>query len=326
MADDFGYLNARIRARRGEFLPESFFKEGLRVDFSDFLRLLAESPYGAHLAGENLPDVDRAVAGHFAERVADLRTLASGEAREAMTLLFMRADLANIKSILRAKATGRSSEEVQAQLVGGSLPESLLQPLIEAPDAAAMAQVLVLPGHPVAKALREAARTSSDAIEVEMLLDRLFLADLVRRARAFEGAFAAYFQTELEVTNLATAFKLASLGEADSPERYFIPGGQYVTATLFGRIAAGEVEAVDELGSTPLAALAGARALSDLERAARCLLLERAGRGALDVMGPGLALEYVRRKEWEGARIRLLARRAYYALPAEPFEKEVTCA
>jgi V/A-type H+/Na+-transporting ATPase subunit C len=43
MADDFGYLNARVRARRGTLLKESFFQEALDLSFPDFLRLLSES-------------------------------------------------------------------------------------------------------------------------------------------------------------------------------------------------------------------------------------------------------------------------------------------
>ncbi len=325
MADDFGYLGARVRSRRGELLPESFFTEALSVGFSDYLRMLAETPYGAYLTGEALADVDRAVSELFRRRVADLEGLASGEAREALRLLFLRADLANVKAILRAKATGRPAEEVRARLLGGSLPEPVLAALLEAGDAAGMAQALVLPGHPLARALRRAAAEAADAFEAELLLDRYFLAELVREAGRYGGAFAEYFKDELELTNLATAFKLAALGGAEEPERYYVPGGRYLNRALFARIAGGEVEAVDELQSTPLAPFAGVRDLAELERRARCFLLGRAARAATDVLGPGLVLDYVRRREWEGARVRLLARRAYYGLPAQAVEREVTC-
>ncbi len=325
MADDFGYLGARVRSRRAEILPESFFAEAAEVGFEDFLRMLAETPYGAHLTGEGLSDVDRAVRETYAARVADLEGLASGEAKEALRLLFLRSDLANIKAILRGKAAGRPSEEIKARLSGGSLPEPVIQALLESPDPASMAQVLVLPGHPLAKALRKAASESSDPFEVESLLDRYFLSELVREAARFGGPFAEYFKDELDLTNLSTAFKLAAIGGAEDPERYFVPGGRYVNLALFKRIASGETEAVDELQNTPLAAFAGVRDLTELERRARCYLLGRAARAATDVLGPGLVLDYVRRREWEGARIRLLARRAYYRLPAEAVKREVTC-
>ncbi len=325
MADDFGYLGARVRSRRGELLPESFFAEAMEVGFDDFLRMLSETPYGAHLTGEALADVDHAVSATYADRVQDLERLASGEAKEALRLLFLRADLANLKAILRGKAAQRPSEEIRARLAGGSLPEPLLNALLEAPDAATMAQVLVLPGHPLAKALRKAAAEARDPFEVELLLDRYFLSELAKEAARFGGPFAEYFKDELELTNLSTAFKLAALGVEDDAERYFVPGGRYLNLALFKRIASGETEAIDELQSTPLAEFAGVRDLTELERRARCYLLRRAARGATDVLGPGLALDYVRRREWEGARLRLLARRAYYRLPAEAVKREVSC-
>jgi V/A-type H+/Na+-transporting ATPase subunit C len=34
-------------------------------------------------------------------------------------------------------------------------------------------------------------------------------------------------------------------------------------------------------------------------------------------------LDFIRRKEWEAARIRLLARRAYFDLPADAVAKEI---
>ena len=84
MADDFAYLNARVRVRRGTLLKESFFQEALDLSFADFLRLLSETVYGGELAGQGLPDVDRAVLRTQAKLVGDLPRLVTGEAREAV--------------------------------------------------------------------------------------------------------------------------------------------------------------------------------------------------------------------------------------------------
>lgn len=324
VADDFGYLDARVRARRAELLPEGFFTEALRVNFADFLRLLAETPYGAHLAGEGLADVDRAVAAYFDARVADLPALASGDAARALRLLFLRADLVNLKAILRAKQAGRPLEEVRARLAGGTLPRPLLEALLEAPDLASMAQLMVLPGHPLAAAMRAAARVG-DPLRAEVVLDRAFFAAVLKEAREIGGLLADYFQLEVDLTNLGTALKLAAMGMKEGLEDYYVPGGRYVTPALFHRIAQGEPGALAELADTPLAPVAQAQDLKTFERAARCLLLALAAKGRYDVLGPGLALDFVRRKEWEAARIRLAARRAYYNLPPEAIEEEVVC-
>jgi len=79
------------------------------------------------------------------------------------------------------------------------------------------------------------------------------------------------------------------------------------------------------LSDTEFGRVAEARDLVGLERSLRCVLLDKARKGIYDVLGPGLAIDYVQRKEWEGSRIRLLARRAYYNLPSALVEKEVFC-
>ncbi len=321
----FAYLNARVRSRRNQVVPESFFQQALNQAFSDFLRMLSETVYGADLVGDTLGDVDRAVSNHLARTVGDLPTLVSGELRELVSLPLLRADLVNLKAILRGKQSGKSPEEVKAGLVGGTLKEPLLNAMLQAPDAAGVAQVLQVPGHPLAKALRNAAAGNPEPLALEVALDReFFAASLEKAKRLRQSHIGAYFALEVDATNLATAFKLQALGVTDpNPDSYFVPGGKHLSRTVFSRIAAGDLAALDALSGTPLAPAAGARTLGELERALRHILLDKAASGATDSLGGGLVLDYIQRKLWEASRIRLLARRAYFNLPTDAVAKEV---
>jgi V/A-type H+-transporting ATPase subunit C len=80
-----------------------------------------------------------------------------------------------------------------------------------------------------------------------------------------------------------------------------------------------------ELSDAGFARLAEAEDLAAVERGLRCILMAKAREGAQDVLGPGLANDYIHRKEWEASRIRLLARRAAYHLPLASVEREVFC-
>ncbi|RDI96752.1 V-type ATP synthase subunit C [Meiothermus sp. QL-1] len=306
-------------------LPESFFQQALGLSFPDFVRLLGETVYGPDLVGEGLEDVDRAVARHLARTVGDLPTLVSGELRELVRLPLLRADLLNLKSILRAKHTGRPAEEVRGSLVGGTLPETLLNAMLQAPDAQSVAQLLQLPGHPLARALRQALVGNPSPLELEVALEREFFRLCFEKAKRLrQGRVAAYYALEADVTNLATAFKLQALGVSQpSAEEYFIPGGKHLTRAVFERIAAGDLAAMEALNGTPLAPLVGVRTLGELERESRKILLEKAAAGSTDSLGGGLALDYILRKQWEASRVRLLARRAYFNLPAEAVAREV---
>ena len=326
MTDDFGYLNARIRVRRGRLLHEGFFHEALSLSFPEVVKVLGESIYGPDLTGDGLSDVDRAVRVHLTRKVADLPRLVSGEAREAVSLLLMRADLLNVKTILRGKEAGWSAEEIMGHLEGGTLPQSIYRAFVQAPDVASLGQLLSLPRHPLARALSEVARNTRDRIETEVALDQVFYRSMLRRARELDQPYLADFMGfEVDALNLSTGLKLFTAGFAGEPKRFFLEGGRYVSLSLFRRLMEGEVAALEELGNTAFDRVSEVRDLSALDRGLRCILLAKGSEGAKDVLGAGLAVDYIQRKQWEAGRIRLLARRAYYNLPSSAVERELFC-
>jgi V/A-type H+-transporting ATPase subunit C len=322
----FIYLNTRIRARRGRMLPESFFQQALGQTFPGFLRMLAETVYGADLIGDTLGDVDRAVSNHLTRDVADLPTLVSGKIRELISLPLLRADLINLKAILRGKQSGKTPEEIRAGLLGGTLKEPVVAAMLQAPDAAGVAQVLQLPVHPLARALRKALAETTEPLALEVALDRdFFVATLEKAKKLRQPQMTAFLTLELDLTNLLTAFKLQALGARElGLEKYFVPGGKWVSRLVFERIASGDHAALETLGTRVLRPVSGARTLTELERATRSILLEQAAKHARDTRGVGLALDFILRKQWEASRVRLLARRAYYNLPADAVAREIT--
>ncbi len=326
VTDDFAYLNARIRARRSRLLPEGFFREALTLNFSELVKVLGESIYGPDLTGESLADVDCAVTAHLARTVGDLVRLVSGEAREAVSLLLMRADLSNVKTILRGKSAGWATDEIIGHLAGGTFPPGLSRALAEAADAASLAQILALLEHPLARILREASKESREPMELEASLDHGFYEEVLRRAGELDQPYLEDFvRFEIDALNLATGVKLFAIGFEGPSDRFFLKGGRRVDLPLFQRLAGGEVTALQELSDTDFGRVAEARDLAALERSLRCVLLAKAHAQSKDVLGPGLAIDYIRCKEWEGSRIRLLSRRAYYNLPPGSVEQEVFC-
>jgi len=324
--DDFGYLNARIRVRRSRLIPEGFFGEALNLNFPGLVKVLGESIYGPDLTGDSLTDIDRAVAVHFDRTVSDLPRLVSGKASEAVTLLLMRADLANVKTILRGKALGWSVDEIKGHLGGGTLPQTLYSTMAETPDAASLAQVLALPNHLLATALREASRAGHGLLEMELSLDRSFYMAALRRVQELNQPYLTNFiRFEIDALNLATGVKLFSIGFEGESDRFFLHGGERVEISLFRRLVNGELAALQELSDTDFGGAAKARDLAAMERSLHCIVLAKARKGAKDVLGAGLVIDYIQRKEWEGSRIRFLARRAYYNLPPALVKQDLFC-
>jgi V/A-type H+-transporting ATPase subunit C len=326
LTDDFTYLNARIWVRRSRLLPEGFFREALRRGFPDLVKALKESTYGPDLTGDTLADIDRAVMVHLNRTVEDLPRLVAGKAREAVSLLLMRSDLANVKTILRGKRAGWTNEEIRGRLGAGTIPRAFYGLLVEAADAPSLAQLFSLPGHPLARALRYAVSTAREPLEIEIALDREFYIAMLSQAQELDQPHLADFMRfEIDALNLATGLKLFTTTFAGDLNRFYLSGGRRVGLPLFELLAAGEVDALKELKNTDFGTLAEARDLATLERGLRCILLAKAHEGAKDMLGAGMANDYILQKEWEAGRIRLLARRAFFELPAAAVEPEVFC-
>lgn len=326
LTDDFGYLNARLRVRLSRLLPEGFFREALRLRFPDLVKVMKESIYGPDFTGETLADLDRAVMVHLNRTVGDLPRLVSGEAREAVSLLLMRSDLANMKVILRGKRAGLTNEEIMGHLAAGTIPRALYGLLVEAPDAASLAQLLTVPRHPLARALRHAVAATLEPLDFEIALDREFYTAMLRQAQELGQPYLVSFLIfEIDAINLATGLKLCTMGFKGQAAGFFLAGGRRVGLPLFELLAAGEVDVLKELGNTDFARVAEMRDLTTLEHGLRCILLAKAREGAKDALGAGLAIHYVLQKEWEAGRIRFLARRSILGLPASEVEPEVFC-
>jgi V/A-type H+-transporting ATPase subunit C len=326
LTDDFNYLNARIRVRLSQMLPQGFFQEALRLSFPDLVKIMGETIYGPDLTGNDLPDVDRAIMVHLHRTVGDLPRLVAGVAREAVNLLLMRSDLANIKTILRGKEVGWTNEEILGHLGAGTLPRALYGILVDAPDAASLAQLLTLPRHPLARTLRRAVAATREPLELEIMLDREFYAALLYRAYELDQPYlVSFMRFEIDALNLAAGLKLSAMGLNGDLSRFFLPGGRRVGRPFFEELAAGEIKVLEELGNTDFKRVAEVQDLTSLERGLRCILLAKAREGVKDVLGAGMANHYILHKEWEAGRIRLLARRALFELPASTVELEVFC-
>jgi len=326
LPDDFGYLNARIRARRSRLLPEAFFREALSLNSPELVRVLGESTYGPDLTEESVSGIDRAVMIHLSRTVGDLPRIASGKTREVVRLMLLRTDLADVKTILRGKSLGWSAEEIMGHLGGGTVPQGLYRAMAEASDALSLAQVLSLLDHPLARVLREASRVSHEPRDLELSLDQVFYKEVLRLAEQLGHPFLVDFtRFEIDALNLTAGVKVFAIGVVEAPDRFFVRGGRRVGLSLFRRLTGGEVDALRELSDTDFARVAEARDLPALEKSLRCTLLAKAREGAKDVLGPGLANDYIHRMEWEASRIRLLARRAYYKLPSASVEQEIFC-
>lgn len=333
MPAGYGYLNARVRGLRAQLLPAGFLADQLDArGFTGFTSALAQTSYGrdleeAQAGAQGLAAVDAALARGFVRTTQALLGHADGAPRELIALLLRRYDLANLKAIVRAHHAGRGADEVLAGVLpAGALGERTLRSMTEAPDLPAAGQVLAASGHPLAEAFRTGVAAyvaDGDLLAFEVGLDRAFYAGWAADATRLPApkGFRTYVAAEVDATNLRTALKLR--GRTVDVARFFVEGGTVVTPSLFGELAAQPVGTPLPALRAPFAALADATGVGDADVRLRAALDDVARRLGSDPLDIGLVADYLRRKEQETARLRLIARGVYYGVPRERLVEEL---
>lgn len=333
MSAGYGYLNARVRGLRAQLLPAGFLSDQLDAPgFAAFASALAQTSYGRDLEeapsdGVGLAAVDAALARGFVRTTRALLGYADGTPRDLIALLLRRYDLANLKAIVRARHAERDADDVLAAVLpAGDLDAKTLRAMAEAADLAAAGQVLALAGHPLAEPFRKGVAAyagDGDLLAFEIALDRAFYegwsAD-AERLPAPDG-FRDYIAAEVDATNVRTALKLR--GRDVDAVRYFVDGGRLVSATTFRELAAQPVGTPLPALRGPFAALADAATPGEVDGRLREILDLLARRLGTDPLEIGLVADYLRRKEQETARLRLIARGVFYGVPRAALVKEL---
>ena len=334
MSSDFGYVNARVRGMSSRLLgPETFQAALSAQDFGAFTALLDQTPYASALeesrtTSSGLATVDRALARSFHATTRSMLSFSDGAPRAMLAALLRRYDLEDLKTVARAQHAGRDPTELDSALTGaGELRPATLEALAAAPDLPAAAQALAVTKHPLARAFTRAARgyaNDGDLLAFEIALDRAYYVTLVDAAQA-PGApdtFRQHVQREVDAANLRTALKIA--GRDVDAGALYLPGGREVSRELFQQLAEAGVEGLAQVASRTFGDVAQETDLAGAERAIRTALDDAARRAALgDPLGIGVVIRFLRAKESEAAKLRLLARGVFYGVPRSEIEKEL---
>ncbi|WP_291423948.1 V-type ATPase subunit [Deinococcus sp.] len=324
MPDDYSYINTRVRIMRTKLLDGRALESALvSGSYQEFLRVLAETEgLGANMretTGENagLPELDRALSQNLFATTQKVLGFADGDAKKEIQALLMKWDLVNLKTIARGITSGRGADTIAASLIpGGSIKPSVLQTAAGSSDLQSAAAALAMGGHPLAAAFRNGATAyaaNNRLMDLEVALDQGYYHHALSVAR--ETSLRRYLTREIDVTNALIA--RSAKGQPLDPN-LFVAGGSY-DAGGYSRMAAG-----DAAGNADITAILDAPTLEDAEVAARASL-DRAARSnaASDPEGVGIILDFLRRKEIEIAKLRLIGRGKFYDLPTEQLRKEV---
>jgi len=217
---DYGYINARIRAMWSELLSKDFFEKLLRMDFLDIVTALGKTSYQREIEewvikkGESRA-VDEVFKRNLSRTFEKIKHFMGQEAEELTELLLGRFDVHNLKTILRGIHWNLGEKEtVTSLLPAGQLNEVLLQELAKQTDIKSFTDLLTTWKIPFVKPLKTTLplySRSKDLVILEAALEKYYYTYALEklRSKSYNSTLIReLLATGIDVSNIITLFKL----------------------------------------------------------------------------------------------------------------------
>lgn len=174
---------------------------------------------------------------HLSRFFRKIRAVSIGDARMLVDILLGRWDIQNLKTVMRGRRVGATTQEIMDDLTpAGSLSEADLEQLASQPDIRAIIDLLGTWGSPYAPPLTDVAadyHRTQDLVPLEIALDRHYFSHALRRSASLPNSLDVRMTRDtvrlfIDVTNIITLLKMTG-SPVDSPQQLYIEGGKEVS-------------------------------------------------------------------------------------------------
>lgn len=356
--DDYGYLNARVRAMNRDLFKSGFFQELLN---QPELNNLVEALQGAALYGEDmsialaessgLNAIEKALRHNLSRTFSKILHMSSGEPRSLLCVILSRWDIFNIKTILRGKQRGSPKEEISAAFIPvGELDEPKLTELVNQPDIKTVVDMLVTWGFYlsslIAKALPEFIE-KGDILGIERVIDDFYFEWALTETEGEsenKQIMRSLIVEQIDFANIINTLKLLSekvsvgTGDKTQPqhpahEAGFIPGGNLKYSFLLTLSKCSTLEEAlgllintkySSIMEKAISAYTKTRKLSTIERFLEAFIAEKWSRlYRKDPLSISIMIGFLGRKLNEFMNLRIIARGKAHAVPVNTIKGEL---
>ncbi|OFV67911.1 hypothetical protein DRN98_00940 [Methanosarcinales archaeon] len=276
---EYAYINAKIRVKKGDLLDQKKMRSLMEVyETKEMIALLMDTTYRDELSSlppdATIRDIERAIMDNMVKTFVNIASAVGTEGGRALCVeLLRRFEVANLKSVLRAKLSGLSREELDLIPVEGFFRRRLSRLI----DLASIEEMIpLLEGTPYRAILEgnmAAFKETKKLFVLESALDAELFQSIWLQAKKLKGADAAsamkLLGTRFDMMNMMTILR----GKADGIEisqlrNYILPYGrlnpdllrdammaddvkstlQVLSTTQYADIFAGAASEYDELG------------------------------------------------------------------------------
>jgi V/A-type H+/Na+-transporting ATPase subunit C len=234
---NYAYVTARVKAKKSLLISKDNYPKLMLMDLNEIGRFLGETQYQVEMTelatkydGVNL--IELGTSRNLARVFTDILNYSKGDLREMLERYLMRWDIWNIKTVLRGKYYGASTEEIQEDIVAaGKFEEGFINALISLENVdAVLNELKKKEGLEIPDEVVKEYQKTQTLAPIEDYLDKLYYSgvlECVRCRNKAERLFKQFLQKEVDVTNLMTLLKLKKEGIIpEVPDKYLIEGGE----------------------------------------------------------------------------------------------------
>jgi len=226
----YAYITARVRARKKKLISKETYPKLMNMELPEIIRFIEESEYKKNVDElsarfRSIDLLEHALNQNLGASYRKLIEISRGEVNYLIIEYMRRWDIWNIKTILRGKYYGAPGEEILDYVVSAAE--------LHYPDLEAMAKaesvddvIASLQNRPCYQVLKY--YEGGMLNKVEDGLDKLYYARLLEAIGDSPGEklFLKFLQTEIDIKNLKTLFRLKKAGvEREGVQDTIIPGG-----------------------------------------------------------------------------------------------------
>lgn len=238
-SSNYAYAVARVQAKRAKLIPPSENEKILKMDVPEITRYLQDSAYKAEVDElssrfSGLDLLEAALTVNEERTYEAIRSMVGGEGGVLVALFLDRYHYADLKTLLRGKASGATREELLREMVlENQAAYDLFAPLL-ADDVKSIADVIAVLESQTGMArlwadLLNKVPAGSSLARYDDVLDKAYYSRLVE---GLEGSsqkgtkqVLEFIRHEIDAINLLSSIRWVAAGETGDFTPFIVPGG-----------------------------------------------------------------------------------------------------
>lgn len=248
-AGNYAYTAARVKAKKSKLLKEEDYNKLLMMTVPEISHYISDAGYSKEMADlasrySGISLVEYATYTNMAKQFRSILSSSTGDLSRMVASYLTKWDFENLKTILRGKNYGLSTDEIREDLVpAGSLDMDDLDKIISAPSIEdALALFKTKTGLSVSDEAVNDFKENGVLTKIEDDLSKDYykgvLASIEGKDRA-TTIFRNYIKYVIDAKNIETVLKLKVEGvKGEDTAQFFIPGGYEVNQKVFNQISA----------------------------------------------------------------------------------------